>query len=305
MKYRGAHALLLAWALGCPLLGATGQLRLLLLDGALSDTKIIVVGERAAILGSTDNARTWQRARVPADISATLTAVTFDSTGHQGWAAGHDALIVTSTDAGASWQKSWQGDDLEESFLDILALPEERVIAVGAYGLFLRSTDAGKTWTRRKLADDDAHYNRLSRGPTGTLYIAGERGTLLRSTNQGEDWTRLVTPYVGSFFGVLPLDQRTVLAYGLRGHVFRSSDDGATWTPVTTPEPALLATGVKLKGNFLLLAGQARTLLISRDYARSFTPIPAPATAMAELLELPNGNILAIGEGGLDILPKP
>jgi len=62
---------------------------------------------------------------------------------------------------------------------------------------------------------------------------------------------------------------------------------------------------VKLKGNFLLLAGQARTLLISRDYARSFTPIPAPATAMAELLELPNGNILAIGEGGLDILPKP
>ena len=37
-------------------------------------------------------------------------------------------------------------------------------------------------------------------------------------------------PYDGSFFGVLPLTDGAVLAYGLRGQLFRSENRGATWT---------------------------------------------------------------------------
>ena len=116
------------------------------------------------------------------------------------------------------------------------------MIAVGAYGLYLSTSDAGKTWRPRKLTDDDYHFNRISRGPTGTLYLAGEHGTLLRSHDAGATWTALRAPYAGSFYGILPLDDRPLLAHGLSGQIFRSSDDGLTWTHIATPRPALLAT---------------------------------------------------------------
>jgi hypothetical protein len=63
---------------------------------------------------------------------------------------------------------------------------------------------------------------------------------------------------------------------------------------------------VKLKSNFLLLAGHARAALVSRDYGKTFALYDAPLpTAVAELLETPDGQILALGEAGLTLLPSP
>ncbi len=278
--------------------------RVLLLDGAVVGPDIVAVGERGAIFRSTDNARTWQAAASLA--TATLTGVTFVPEGVRGWAVGHDALILTTSDAGRTWQQQWQGESLADSFLDVLALDAQRVIAVGAYGLFVTTIDGGKTWTRRKISDDDYHFNRLSRGPTGTLYLAGERGTLLRSSDEGATWKRIAAAYEGSFYGILPLDKRTLVAHGLRGRTFRSIDDGDTWVPLATPEPVLLAASLKLRSNFFVFAGHARVLLISRDYGKSLTKWENPlTTAVAELVEAPDGSIVALGEAGATLLAAP
>jgi hypothetical protein len=75
---------------------------------------------------------------------------------------------------------------------------------------------------------------------------------------------------------------------------------------VSAPEPALLATAVRLKGGQLVFSGQARTLWVSRDQGRTLNPLAgALSTGVAELLELPNGNLLALGEAGATILPSP
>ena len=278
--------------------------RVLLLDGAVVGPDIVAVGERGAIFRSTDNARTWQAAASLA--TATLTGVTVVPEGVRGWAVGHDALILTTSDAGRTWQQQWQGESLADSFLDVLALDAQRVIAVGAYGLFVTTIDGGKTWTRRKISDDDYHFNRLSRGPTGTLYLAGERGTLLRSSDEGATWKRIAAAYEGSFYGILPLDKRTLVAHGLRGRTFRSIDDGDTWVPLATPEPVLLAASLKLRSNFFVFAGHARVLLISRDYGKSLTKWENPlTTAVAELVEAPDGSIVALGEAGATLLAAP
>lgn len=278
--------------------------RVLLLDGAVVGPDIVAVGERGAIFRSTDNARTWQAAASLA--TATLTGVTFVPEGVRGWAVGHDALILTTSDAGRTWQQQWQGESLADSFLDVLALDAQRVIAVGAYGLFVTTIDGGKTWTRRKISDDDYHFNRLSRGPTGTLYLAGERGTLLRSSDEGATWKRIAAAYEGSFYGILPLDKRTLVAHGLRGRTFRSIDDGDTWVPLATPEPVLLAASLKLRSDFFVFAGHARVLLISRDYGKSLTKWENPlTTAVAELVEAPDGSIVALGEAGATLLAAP
>jgi photosystem II stability/assembly factor-like uncharacterized protein len=275
----------------------------LLLDGALAGDAIVAVGERGAILRSTDHARTWQPAKSTA--TATLTGVAFAPDAAHGWAVGHDALILATTDGGRTWTKQYQGESLQDSFLDILAVDAQRVFAVGAYGLFAATEDGGRTWTRRKITDDDYHLNRISRGPTGSLYLAGEHGTLLRS-HDGEKWTPIPSPYDGSFYGILPLDARTLIAHGLRGRVFRSTDDGATWQPVATPEPVLMATAALLHSNLVVFAGNSRSLFISRDRGLSVTAMPeAFGGAVAELIELPDGVLLALGEFGAAVIAVP
>lgn len=279
---------------------------MLLLDGTVVGSDVIAVGERGTILRSPDQGVRWERIASP--TRATLTGVSFATLAapRLGWAVGHDAVILATTDGGRTWTKQHQGENLQDSYLDVLALDASRVIAVGAYGVAAVTTDGGRTWTRKKFTDDDTHFNRITRGASGTLYLAGERGTLLRSADRGDSWKPVAAPYEGSFYGVLPLDGRTLVAYGLRGHAYRSGDDGATWQPLAAPDPALLATAVALKQGPLLFAGQARTLWISRDQGRTLTPhAGALSTGVAELLELPDGNVLALGEAGATVLPKP
>jgi photosystem II stability/assembly factor-like uncharacterized protein len=271
----------------------------LLLDGIVVGTDVIAVGERGTILRSGDQARTWRRTASP--VRATLTGVSFATltAPRLGWAVGHDAVILGSTDAGVTWVKQYQGANLEDSFLDVLALDAQRAIAVGAYGQFQATNDGGKTWLPRKILDRDDHLNRITRGPGTTLYLAGEHGTLLRSPDLGATWTTIATRYEGTFHGIVPLDRRVILAHGLRGHVFRSIDDGESWEPIATPRPALLATGVRLRNNFVVLAGQARSTLVSRDLGRTLTLAPVSlGTGIAELVELPDGAVLALGEAG-------
>ena len=104
----------------------------------------------------------------------------------------------------------------------------------------------------------------------------------------------------------MPLDRRTLISHGLEGKIFRSVDDGATWSQVAAPGQVLLAAGLQLRSNHLLLAGQARTLLLSRDYGKTFAASDrALTTGIAELLELEDGRILALGEAGVSLLTLP
>lgn len=294
-------ALALAFATLTPARAADVASRTLLLDATLAGDAVVAVGERGTVLRASPlapagTAQAWTA--TDTRVAATLTAVSF-ADAQRGWAVGHDALILTTSDGGASWTRQWQGESLADSFLDVLAIDSEHVIAVGAYGLFVETVDAGKTWTRRKVLDEDYHLNRLSRGPTGTLYLAGEHGTLLRSADQGATWTAIPTPYEGSFYGILPLDAQTLLAHGLRGRVYRSTDDGRTWNAIPLADQVLLSSAIALHNGTVVLAGQARAVLVSTDRGATFTRRDVGVTTgISELLELPGGLILAVGEAG-------
>ncbi len=297
------RVLLLALGLGS-VARAFDARNLLLLDGATAGPAIVAVGERGTILRSTDGAHTWTPEASGA--AATLTGLSFAADGRHGWAVGHDALILATTDGGVTWTRQWQGTNLEESFLDVLALDARHVIAVGAYGLYVSTSDGGRTWERRRLGEDDYHFNRLTRGPTGTLYLAGERGTLLRSRDAGLNWERIDSPYDGSFYGILPLGERELLAHGLRGRIYRSVDDGATWALVPNEQRVLVATAARLGPGTVVFGGQSRALFVSRDGGRTVSAwTPGFTTAVAELLPLPDGRVLALGEAGATILPAP
>ncbi|MBP9913806.1 MAG: hypothetical protein KBF26_10425 [Opitutaceae bacterium] len=294
----------LVWWVAVTAAAADTTPHMLLLDGVRVGGDIIAVGERGSILRTADSAQTWTAA--PSPSAATLTGVSFAPDAQHGWVVGHDALILATQDGGHTWQKQWQGENLSDSLLDVLALDKNRVIAIGAFGLCLVTDDGGRTWGQRQLLDNDYHLNRITRGPTGTLYLAGEHGTLLRSTDAGGSWTAIDSPYDGSFYGILPLADRTLLAYGLRGRLYRSTDDGDNWQPVSNDQRVLLATALQLSDGTIVLAGQARFYFTSHDHGKSLEAwTPALQAAVAELIETPAGTVLALGEAGATVLAKP
>jgi photosystem II stability/assembly factor-like uncharacterized protein len=290
----------------------------LFLDLARAGNHIVAAGERGHILVSRDGER-WQKAEVPAD--STLTALYFHNE-HLGWAAGHDAVILKTADGGRRWRRVYAAPEEETPLLDIWFADDHYGIAIGAYGLYLVTTDGGDTWTRQQMkvvnadavkSDDlaesyELHLNSIACSSSGKLYIAAEAGRIYRSDDLGKTWKELPTPYLGSFFGILPMENDSVLVYGLRGHLYRSEDAGENWMEINTRTRELLTSGIHLQDGRILLTGMGGTLLISDDQGKSFTlDTPGHRHSYAAVAESGNDRIILAGDHGIElrIVQKP
>ena len=130
--------------------------RSLLLDAVRTNAGYFAVGERGHVLVSEDG-QAWTQAQVP--TRATLTTIaTADGVL---WAAGHDGVIVHSTDGGQTWTRRraapWSYDIVDPSegvpVMDLLFTDARNGFAIGAYSLMLVTSDGGVTWTPRSVLD--------------------------------------------------------------------------------------------------------------------------------------------------------
>ena len=285
----------------------------LLLDGAAGNPRLVVVGERGHILFSTDTGASWRQARVP--TRAVLTAVHMHDD-RLGFAVGHDAVILRTGDGGETWALVHQAPEEERPLLDVWFRDERTGFAVGAYGYFLATEDGGETWTSRAISEDDFHLNvliptegwRPRSQPPGLqrLYIAAEAGVAYRSDDGGDTWQELPSPYSGSWFGGLAIDENTLLLTGLRGHLFRSEDAGESWTQVPTGTNATLTGAVRLPSDAILITGLEGVLLTSRDDGHSVSTDRLPSRqGISAALPLTSGRVLLIGEFGVRHLDEP
>jgi len=279
--------------------------RSLLLDGVFVDGVTVVVGERGHVLISEDRGRNWRQLEIPS--RATLTGVHFHDK-KLGWVVGHDATILRTADGGETWDRVYYDPEEESPLFDIWFRDAENGFAAGAYGLFLVTADGGTTWTRQTVDEDeynDFHLHHIARSETGRLYMAAEAGTIYRSDDGGRTWLSLPSPYEGSFFGTLPLQEDALLLFGLRGHMFRSEDAGDTWQEIETGTVALLNRGLRRNNGTLIVVGHEGTLLISDDGGRSFTLREQPdRQALATVIETDDGGLILIGEFGANRLAE-
>ena len=276
----------------------------LLLDIVRAGDKFVAVGDRGHVVISRDGGRTWTQSLTP--TRAMLTGVSFPDAQH-GWAVGHDGVILATADGGQTWSRQDDGKSLDTVWLDVLFRDAQHGFAVGAYGKFLVTTNGGKSWTAAKPSPDEVHFNRISEGSDGYLYLAGESGTVLGSPDGGTNWIKAELPYAGSLFGILPLDSGRIVAYGLRGHILRSDDHGGNWTQLDSDVKVLIMGGVRLRNGVIVLGGQGGNFFISRDSGRNFTSWkPANfGTSVADLIEADDGAIIAVGEAGAVRLDFP
>lgn len=289
----------------------------LLLDGQVVGDSIVVVGERGHILVSVDHGHTWQQQ--PAPTQATLTSVFFIDS-QRGWAAGHDSVILHTTDGGKSWTEVYSDPAGERPVLDLWFNDSLHGYAVGAYGLFLVTRDGGRHWDETPLnpatlvmdanaINDpweerdvwiDFHLNQIHTTHNGRVFVAAEAGNIYRSDDGCRSWISLPSPYDGSFYGTLSLGRSTILLYGLRGHLFLSSDYGVTWNPIESKTLATINDGIQLKDGRIALAGLAGTLLVGQGHGQSFELFAQSDRAgISKILQAHDGALLLIGEAGI------
>jgi photosystem II stability/assembly factor-like uncharacterized protein len=292
--------------------------RIILLDIDKVEGRLVAVGERGFVLYSDDQGGSWTARPTP--VTRTLTGVAFRDA-KMGVAVGHGGSIVRTEDGGATWSQVEVAETGTDSLLDVQHLGGDHFIAYGAFGLYLDSTDAGRSWQRRTILEPtppagaaasgsgaeeeeylgepfDRHISRVIRVDS-SLLLVGESGTLARSDDDGVTWTRLESPYEGSWFNALRLDDGTVLVFGMRGNVYRTSDFGANWEKVPLATTASLMGGVQLTDGHVLLVGNTGLLALSRDRVRTLELHWSPAAkGFAQVVEA-DGRLLAVGESGV------
>lgn len=275
---------------------------LLQLDIVHAGNRLVSVGDRGSVLYSDDLGRQWHPAQVPSE--QLLTAVYFVDAQH-GWAVGHDAQILASTDGGTHWTLQFEDPGRQAPLLDVWFRDRDHGFAIGAYGTLLRTDDGGSHWqdhSDRLDNPEQLHLNGIIAIAGGALFIVGEAGSVFRSTDQGDSWTRLALDYDGSLFGVLATAHaKTLLVYGLRGHVFRSADNGDSWQAIELPGDSASLSGGSLQGDgSLVLVGSAGCVLRSDDDGRSFSLFERPdRQALSAVAAAADGSLVLVGQGGV------
>lgn len=309
----GVCALAVAWALwaGVPVVQASDETprpavpaamaalatESLLLDLAWTARgRLVAVGERGHILLSDDFGASWRQA--PSPVATTLTAVTFAEAG-RGWAVGHDAVVLTTQDDGEKWEIVYRDPGFEAPFLDVLVLPDGRVLAGGAYGLYASTEGRADAWSDRILDDADFHFNTAVRSAEGDLMIAGEFGEILISADGGEAWAYTDSPYSGSFFGAVASDGWTAV-FGLQGNLFVRPAGESDWQAVVTGATAGLLGGTVVPDGRLAVVGLSGTILIGDPLTGRMDLIQLPQReALADIQVAPDGHVILVGEAGI------
>jgi photosystem II stability/assembly factor-like uncharacterized protein len=280
----------------------------LMIDVVHAGKRLVAVGDRGHILYSDDQGTTWAQAKVP--TRQLLTAVFFADDQH-GWAVGHDAQILATTDGGLSWTQQFQDLKREAPLLDVWFKDASNGFAVGAYGALIETTDGGKTWddvSDRLDNEDQFHLNAIAQVKDAGLFIVGEQGSMFRSHDEGQTWEKLEGPYEGSLFGVIGTAQaQTLLAYGLRGNLFRSTDFGSTWEPVelNATRGALefgLSGATLLDDGSIVVVGNGGSVVVSHDDGLTFSVFNRPdRISLSAVTAAGNGNLILVGQGGVRV----
>jgi photosystem II stability/assembly factor-like uncharacterized protein len=300
---------------------------------SMAGTRMVAAGQRGHILYS-DDGKTWVQAEVP--LSSDLTALSFPVAG-QGWAVGHEGVILHTGDGGASWSKQLDGrqaadlvlkqygkpaqpDDLiakrlqhdaeafaaqgaDKPFLDVWFENDRKGFAIGAFNLILRTEDGGRSWTPwlDRVDNPKGLHLYAMRPAGGSVFIVGEQGLVLKLDRERQRFVNVPLPYQGTLFGVVGTPAMT-LVFGLRGNAYRSVDGGVSWTKVETGVSAGLSSGVVRSDGSVVLVSQAGHVLLSTDEGATFSRVKVAAVAPAFAVAEPGkGSVALAGLGGVRV----
>jgi photosystem II stability/assembly factor-like uncharacterized protein len=151
---------------------------------AWSAQDAIAGGEQRVLLFTRDGGNTWARGAIPENANVTRIGRVVGLADGAAIAAGDYGILLRSTDWGASWDVTYQGEDV---MWNDLAVREDTILAVGEFGSVLRSTDRGVTW---EVVGTPADRSLTSAAflANGEVVAVGLNGLALFSDDGGQTW---------------------------------------------------------------------------------------------------------------------
>jgi photosystem II stability/assembly factor-like uncharacterized protein len=275
--------------------------RSLLLDVVRTNAGFFAVGERGHVLVSEDG-QAWTQAKVP--TRATLTTIaTADGVL---WAAGHDGVIVHSTDGGQTWTRRraapWSYDIVDPSegvpVMDLLFTDARNGFAIGAYSLMLVTSDGGVTWTPRSVLGEAPAEEAPE--PAAEEEVAA-----------ADDWTfsdddlMLDAESDPHLNAMARTGSGALVIAGERGAFLRSRDGGQTWESKRLPYEGSMFGVLAWEDDHILVFGLRGNVLESRDLGDSWTEVETGiTTSLMGGHALPGGGAVLVGANGA-ILSRP
>lgn len=277
----------------------------LLLDVAKAGDRLVAVGEFGHIVLSDDGGKTWSQAK-EVRTQVALNSVMFVND-QVGFAAGHDATVLKTTDGGDTWRVFYLDTEFENPLLAVHFEDENKGYAVGAFSLMVETMDGGETWKTRPVFEgntNDYHLNDIYQSKAGTLLMPSEFGIVYRSIDGGASFEEIQTSYEGSFWSGLGLSDGSILVYGMRGNIYRSVDEGLTWVPVITTTRKSFGGGVELDDGTVVLSGLNGAVAYSADMGKSFeTYSRADRAGFNAVIGGADDTIIIFGAPGLRVMP--
>jgi len=192
-------------------------------------------------------------------------------------------------------------DGPTKPFLDIRALSNDVILAVGAYGTLIRSVDGGNSWQildERVDNPDGYHLNALA-SDGEFVYIAGEAGQIFRSADQGDSWELMDSPYNGSFFGLHVDASERLWVVGLRGNIFVSSDQGDSFSQIKLDDAVNINAIVDAPNGGVYLVGNAGVIGWVDANGNIEQMTHSSGAALTDLVAHGDGRLTVVGQRGV------
>jgi photosystem II stability/assembly factor-like uncharacterized protein len=247
----------------------------LLQDIARAGDRLVVVGERGHIAYSNDNGKSWQQADDP--TRAMLNAVFFISP-EEGWAVGHDGLVLHSTDGGQNWAMQLDGLKFtRQRMADSIPVIEGKIKALAAdKDAAEKQMDdaqlAGEEDAAAAAADEDAADAVAADDVDVSQFeevIADIDEKISALETDLEDAKAALTNTVANpLMDVWFRDANTGFAVGAFGEFLKTGDGGVSWTSIADRldnDERVHLNAITGKGDLMYIAGEAGHVYRSED----------------------------------------
>ena len=273
---------------------------------AFAGGRLWAVGHDSTIIHSRDLGRTWTLQYFDPEAERPLLDVHFFDA-NRGIAIGAYGLYMRTENAGDDWTVFDMADLMTNEAIDWEQIAQQEDAGVETLPQdVLQDADDSGYFDSAAIIDKgcyefmECHLNAFLDAGNGRWLIAAERGYGFRSYDNGESWESFRFPYSGSMFGLLQLDDNSMLAYGLRGHVQLSNDAGRSWEELDNDLVSSLKGGtVGPDGRALMVGSGAAQLIYDPDAERFELEEDRLGSTYAAVLYSDDGGKILAGEEGV------
>lgn len=144
---------------------------------------------------------------------------------YNGYLVGDSALIMVTSDGGASWKKN--NVDFNNN-INSTFLIDDKLFMVGSTGFAGYISKGSKKINKIQLSVSETLFKIFFHGHD-IGFIVGSNGTLLKSNDGGLTWKKIILNRSDNIFSLGFADDKIGYAVGWKGNLLKTIDGGVTW----------------------------------------------------------------------------